>query len=53
MVRRITVLLDDDLDKKLRVVQAKLIYKKKDAVSFSQVLNDTLRNGLGKTKHVN
>ena len=52
MSRRISVILDDDLDVKLRLRQAKLIHKTKDGVSFSQVLNETLRDGLnGKAKH--
>ena len=50
MSKRITILLDDDLEKKLRVVQAKLIQKTKSAVSFSKILNETVRDGLNGKK---
>ena len=45
MVRRVSILLDDELDKKLRLKQAKLIQKSKNTVSFSKVLNDVLKEG--------
>ena len=54
MSKRITILLDDDLEVKLRLRQAKLIQKTKDSVSFSHILNETIRKGLnGKAKHRN
>jgi len=40
---RITIMLDDILLKKLRKKQAKLIKESAKSVSFSRVLNDTLR----------
>ncbi|MCH9042028.1 MAG: hypothetical protein QQN62_07775 [Nitrosopumilus sp.] len=40
---RITVMLDDTILKKLREKQAKLIRESTNSVSFSRVLNDTLR----------
>ncbi|MCH7966915.1 MAG: hypothetical protein IIB02_05795 [Thaumarchaeota archaeon] len=40
---RITIMLDDILLKKLREKQAKLIRESTNSVSFSRVLNDTLR----------
>ncbi|MEK0349525.1 MAG: hypothetical protein QQN62_07680 [Nitrosopumilus sp.] len=43
MSKRITVVLDDDLVKKLRKKQADLIKKSVKSVSFSSVLNETLR----------
>ena len=46
MATRITIVLDDDLLKKLRLIQAKKIKKSKGAVSFSQVLNGVVRKGL-------
>ena len=46
MSKRITILLDDELDVKLRTRQAKLINKTKNSVSFSQVLNEVIRTGL-------
>jgi len=46
MSKRITIMIDDDLDKKLHLIQAKAIQSTKSAVSFSTVLNETLRNKL-------
>ncbi len=43
MGQRITVVLDDDLVKKLREKQAKQIKESVKSVSFSSVLNITLR----------
>ena len=48
MAKRITIMLDDDLDKKLRLIQAKAIQSTASSVSFSTVLNETLRNSLKK-----
>lgn len=47
---RHTILLDADLVQKLRKIQSKLIEKNSASVSFSSVINDTLRKSLnGKT----
>ncbi|GAF69776.1 unnamed protein product [marine sediment metagenome] len=46
MSKRITIMLDDDLDKKLRALQAKAIQKNQGSYSFSKALNDTLRKTL-------
>ena len=46
MGKRITIVLDDDLVKKLHDIQAQLIRESTKSVSFSHVLNDTLRAGL-------
>lgn len=43
-------MLDEDLDKKLRLIQAKLILKHNKSISFSQVMNEVIRNGLKVTK---
>ena len=43
MSQRITIVLDDDLVKKLRVIQSKKLVKSKQNVSFSSVINDELR----------
>jgi hypothetical protein len=48
MGKRITVVLDDDLVKKLHDVQAKLIKDTTKSVSFSSVLNETIRKNLKK-----
>ncbi len=46
MAKRITIILDDDLVKKLYEIQAKQIKKSKKSVSFSHVLNEVLRKRL-------
>ncbi len=46
MGQRITIVLDDDLVKKLREKQAKLIKESTKSVSFSRVVNETLRKGI-------
>jgi metal-responsive CopG/Arc/MetJ family transcriptional regulator len=46
MAKRITIMLDDDLLKKLHEVQAKQIKDRSESVSFSAVLNETLRKRL-------
>ena len=43
MGKRVTIMIDDDLDKKLRLLQAKLISKTNESVSYSQVINQELR----------
>ncbi len=54
MGQRITIVMVDDLMKKLREIQAKTILKNAKSVnnltspSFSRIVNDTLRNGLAK-----
>lgn len=46
MGKRITIMIDEDLEKKLRMIQAKTIATSKEGVSFSQVLNKTLRRAI-------
>ncbi len=46
MGERISIVLDDDLNKKLHDIQAKLIKESQKSVSFSAVLNDIVRTGL-------
>jgi len=46
MARRVTVVLDDELVKKLRIVQSMKIRKSKKSFSFSRVINDELRKSL-------
>jgi len=41
-------MLDDDLDKKLRMIQAKDIQSTTSSVSFSSVINEVLRKNLKK-----
>lgn len=46
MGKRVTIILDDELIKKIRIRQAKLIQKSVKSVSFSKIINDLVRNGL-------
>ncbi|WP_179369048.1 hypothetical protein [Candidatus Nitrosotenuis sp. DW1] len=50
MSDRITILLDSDLTKQLRQIQAKMITQTEKSVSFSQVLNLAVKEGLPKLK---
>jgi len=43
---RITVMLDKEIDKKLRNKQANMIKNTSGTVSFSRVLNEVLRKAL-------
>ena len=42
MRKRVTIIIDDDLDKKLRSQQAKIIQQEKSSCSYSRVLNEAL-----------
>ena len=46
MGRRVTVVLDEDVIKKLRIIQSKKISKTADTVSFSSVINQELRKSV-------
>ncbi len=46
MAKRITVVLDNELVKKLRIIQSKKIAKLRKSVSFSRVVNEELRNAI-------
>jgi len=46
MSRRVTIMIDDDLDKKLRFRQAKMIQQEQASYSYSKVLNESLRKVL-------
>jgi len=46
MSKRITIILDDDLVTKLRKIQAENIKKSNGSISFSYVINETLKKGL-------
>jgi len=39
-------MIDEGMDRKLRLIQAKQISKTSSSVSYSQILNDTLRKQL-------
>jgi len=44
--KKVTVIIDDDLVKKLREMQAKQIQTSVKTVSYSQVINQLLRKNL-------
>ena len=46
MSKRVTIVIDEDLDKKLRLRQAKRIQQELSTYSFSKMLNETLRKSL-------
>ena len=46
MARRVTIMIDDDLDKKLRSIQANAIQSTTSSMSYSRVINKTLRKKL-------
>jgi len=46
MAKRVTIMIDDDLDKKLHLIQAKQISKTCGSVSFSNVVNEAIRKQL-------
>ena len=43
---RITIMLDKETHRKIRLIQANLIRKSNSSVSFSSVMNDVLKKGL-------
>ena len=46
MAKRVTIMIDEDIDKKLRLRQAKLIQQEQASYSYSKVLNETIRKVL-------
>jgi len=46
LAQRVTIMLYEDLAKKLRLLQAKRLKRSSKSISFSTVLNDQLRKGL-------
>jgi len=46
MSKRVTVMLDDVIMKKLRIIQSKNIVKSKKSITFSSVICDELRKAL-------
>jgi len=46
MPERVTIMLEDDIAKKLRLKQSKMIQTSTKNVSFSNVINETLRSAL-------
>ena len=46
MGRRVTIMIEDSLDKKIRQFQAKIIQKENSTYSYSKAVNDLLRKTL-------
>ena len=46
MSKRITIIIEDEIDKKLRLKQGKLIQDSMSPVSYSKVVNQVLKKGL-------
>jgi len=46
MTRRATIMIDDDLDRKIRLLQAKMIQKENKSISYSFVVNLLLKKSL-------
>ena len=50
MSSRVTIMLEDDLVKKLRIKQAKMLQDSNESVIFSKVINQTLRASMKASK---
>ena len=48
MAVRITIMLDEELLKKLRIIQAKMLKTQNESISLSRVINDYLRDAIKK-----
>ncbi len=48
MSRRITIILDGDLNKKIRILQSKTIQKENKLTSFSKIINSLLAKQISK-----
>ena len=46
MSKRVTIVIDESIDKKLRLRQAKIIQQNQSSYSYSKVLNEVLRKCL-------
>ena len=46
MAKRVTIMIDEELDKKIRMRQAKMIIQEQTSYSYSRVLNEALRKVL-------
>jgi len=46
MIRRVIITLDRQIESKIRVIQAKMISESNKAISFSNVINQILKEGL-------
>ena len=48
MSKRVTIMIEDEVDKKLRLIQAKEILSTNRSVSYSHTINKVLKNNLKK-----
>ena len=48
IARRKTIMLDENLEKKIRAIQSKMLKEKNQSISFSYVINQVLEEGLEK-----
>lgn len=48
MSRRVTVMMDAEVDKKIRAYQAKVMQKQNSAYSYSRAVNDILKKSFQK-----
>lgn len=46
MAKRVTIMIDEDVDKKIRHRQAKIIQQNQTSYSFSKAINELLRERL-------
>ena len=46
MSKRITIMIQDELDKKIRSYQAKRMQKENKTYSYSRAVNDILKNAI-------
>ncbi len=46
MSKRVTIVIDEDLDKKIRLRQAKTIQQTQSSCSYSKIINEVLRKKL-------
>ena len=46
MTRRISMFMDDDIDKKVRLIQAKWVFLSSSNSGYSRVINNILRKAL-------
>ena len=46
MTKRVTIVIDEDIDHQIRIKQANLIKQHQTSYSYSRVINETLRKVL-------
>lgn len=46
MAKRVTIMIDDELDKKIRIHQAKKMQKENTTYSYSKAINEILKKGI-------